>query len=219
MRGEIARLLARWRSTASSVSKQSDDVDRRAIEAAVVADSSGWLALLDDGRLVACGVEGDRESEPGESPDLIMRALKLLDGAEHESDAANVDAARLELNEWIARDWTRRSSGLDVVESPMRRRMRRALDEALHAAPRHQRARSLERAARVRRALDRPLPLGLERALDALVDTASTSSDWLEAVADRIVRVPGDARDQARGAARCRVLIVFIRDAAPRRSE
>jgi hypothetical protein len=178
----------------------------------VQADATGWLALLGDGRLVASVTEGDRCADAGESPDGILRALNLLDGAEDALDHASYEIAYRQLNEWIARDWTRRSSGLAVAESPMRRRMRRALDDALRTAPRHRRARAFDRATTIRRALARPLPLGLERALDALVDTCPAGTDWLDAAARLAVRAPGSVSDPSTGAPRCRVLIVFERE-------
>ena len=184
-------------------------LDQRAIDAAVHADTTGWIALLDDGRLVASVADGDRRADPGEAPDMIVRALELLDGAACHADDAERDAAHRELNEWITRDWTRCSSGLVAAESPMRRRLRRALDDVLRTAPRHRRATTFDRAARVRDALARPLPLGMERALDALADARATNADWLDEAADLVGRAPGCARAPESGAPRCRVLIVF----------
>ena len=209
LRGEIAHRLARWRPTTSSAAAPTDDVDERAIHAAVHAGTTGWLALLDDGRLVASMAFGDRPAEPGEAPDMILRALKLLDGAALHCDDERCDTAHRELHEWIAREWTRSSSGLTAVDSPMRRRMRRALDDVLHDAPRHRRATIFDRATRVRDALARPLPLGMERALDALAESRSTNADWLDTAADLVVHARWCAGDPGTGAPRCRVLIVF----------
>jgi superfamily II DNA or RNA helicase len=209
LRGEVARRLARWRRTDGPGDAPPDGVDGRVINAAVRADAHGWIALLDDSRLVASVTDGDRHAQPGEAPDLIVRALELLEGAACHPDDAERDRAHRELAEWIMRDWTRCSSGLAAAESPMRRRMRRALDEALQALPRHRRGAMFDRAARVRDALARPLPLGLERALDALVETHATNGDWLETAAALVARAPACIRDPAMGAPRCRVLILF----------
>jgi hypothetical protein len=143
----------------------------------------------------------------------------LIDRAEDVLDHAAYDGAYQELNEWIARDWLRRSSGLTVAESPMRRRMRRALDDALRAAPRHRRAMAFDRAATIRRALARPLPLGLERALDSLVDTSPTDADWLDAAASLAIRAPANVYDPLTGAPRCRALIVFRRETSASQGE
>jgi len=213
MRGEIARRLARWRATAGAVDRPTD-VDQRDIDAAVRTDTRGWIALLDDGRLVASVADGDRRTSLGEAPELIVRALELLDGAACHSDDVERDAAHRELNEWITHDWSRRSCGLVAADSPMRRRMHRALENALRFAPRHRRASIFDRAARVRRALARPLPLGMERALDALADRRSTSADWIAAAADLVVRAPGCAGTPESGVPRCRVLIVLLSEAS-----
>jgi superfamily II DNA or RNA helicase len=209
LRGEIARRLARWRTTGGRGDAPTNGIDGHAVDAAVRADARGWLALLDDGRLVASVAEGDRRADPGETPQEIVRALALLEGPACHADDAERDRAHRELNEWITRDWTRSSSGLVAAESPMRRRMRRALDDALHTAARHRRAAVFQCATRVRHALARPLPLGMERALDALADARSVRADWLEAAADLAVRAPACTCDPMRGSPRCHVLIVF----------
>ena len=66
-------------------------LDQRAFDAAVRADTTGWIALLDDGRLVASVADGDRRADPGEAPDMIVRALELLDGAACRADDAERD--------------------------------------------------------------------------------------------------------------------------------
>jgi hypothetical protein len=86
----------------------------------------------------------------------------------------------------------------------------RALDLALHDAPRHRRAAMLERVARVRRALALPLPLGLERSLEALVQERSAGRDWIDEAATLVARTP--ARSSEYGSsrpARVRALILF----------
>jgi hypothetical protein len=92
--------------------------------------------------------------------------------------------------------------------------MRRALDDALREAPRHRRAMAFDRAATIRHALARPLPLGLERALDTLVDTGPTGADWLDAASGLAMRAPASVYDPLTGAPRCRALIVFRREAS-----
>ncbi|HKP16113.1 MAG TPA: DEAD/DEAH box helicase [Gemmatimonadaceae bacterium] len=212
LRGEIARRLAQWRSTDASGDDPTVRVGQRAIDAAVHAGTSGWIALLDDGRLVASVVNDDRRVDAGEAPDLIVRALELIDGAACHSGDAERESAHRELDDWITRDWARSSSGLVAADSPMRRRMRRALEDALHTVPRHRRAAMLEHAVSVRRALARSLPLGMERALDALAE-ARASADWLQAAADLVARAPACAHDSHTGATHCRVLVVFSRRA------
>ena len=176
--------------------------------AAVRTDASGWIARLDDGRLVAVHTDGGRRVGPGSAPDTILPALDLASGALRRLGDGEGDSARREVDEWISRDWTQRSSGLDAVDTPMRRRLRRALDDALRATPRHRRAEILRSITTVRSALTQPLPLGLERALDALAGD-SRRADWVAEAVTIVESAP--IRTGATGATRprCRALIVF----------
>jgi superfamily II DNA or RNA helicase len=218
VRGEIARRLARWRSDVSEV-VQGDATS--AIVAGVRADASGWLALLEDGRLVASLADGDPPGSPGESPENILRALEHAGGAARCPSTAERDDGVRALDAWLVRDWAQRSSGLDVADTPVRRRMRRVLDEALRAAPRHRLAVIARGAAIVRAALGGPLPLGVERALGALGDewpqissaggvTTRGIADWIADAAAVVARAPVGARaPSGRGPPDWRVLILF----------
>ncbi|PYP80923.1 MAG: hypothetical protein DMD35_03715 [Gemmatimonadetes bacterium] len=209
LRGEIARRLARWRATVDTGDGSPDANDCGAI-AAVHSETSGWIAVLDDGRLVAAHADGVRRNAPSEAPEAILRALELADGAPRLARNEELDEARRALDDWIVRDWTQRSSGLDVAATPVRRRVRRALDDLLVAVPRHRRASSLECAARVRRALTRPLPLGIERELLALAGDQAGDAEWVEAAAAVVARTPIRARDATSSARpRFRALILF----------
>ncbi|MFL5620072.1 MAG: helicase-related protein [Gemmatimonadaceae bacterium] len=216
LRGEIARRLARWRMDLGPGVHRNVGVGGTAIEAAVHADASGWIALLDDGRLVASVANCEGRAIVSDASETIVRALHFTDGAPRLADPAERDAADRELRGWIAHDWTQRSSGIAVVDSPMRRRIRRALDDALRSTPRHRRASIMECAARVRRALTRPLPLGLERTLTALADERSTQPDWIDAAADLVALAPSRAPEGESGAPRYLALIVFGRAASAR---
>jgi hypothetical protein len=239
--GEIARRLAGWHSAAQLPVVQSGDAS--SIVAAVRAHARGWIALLDDGRLVASHGYGELSASPSESPETILRALELADGAPRRPRDAERDDALRALDAWIARDWTQRSSGLDVANTPTRRRMRRALDQALRVAPRHRRAVLLRSAATVLTALALPLPLGVERALNALAEewsqlssradaaflssragVASLSSrasvasrgifDWIAEAAAVLARAPvGKSAPSERAPSDWRVLILFGDDA------
>ena len=205
--GEIERRLARWRPAAGHDGRPiGGDHD---IIAAVRAGASGWIARLDDGRLVAVHTDGGRRVGPGSAPDTILPALDLASGAPRRLGDDERDSALREVDEWISRDWTQRSCGLDVIDTPIRRRLRRALDDTLRATPRHRRAELLRSITTVRSALTQPLPLGLERALDALAGGDSPRAHW---VADAVTVVESaPIRTGITGATRprCRALIVF----------
>jgi hypothetical protein len=208
MHGEIARRLTSWRAT--------DDLDvgehgdESGVIVAVRAESTGWIALLDDGGLVATPAQAQRPRSPSDSPGTILRALELAAGAPRRASDAERAAALRELTEWIAREWTQSSSGLAVVNTPMRRRMRRAIDDVLRHAPRHRRAEILRCAATLRGALTGPLTLGVERALGALAAERSTRADWLAVAATLATRKPIVGTSAAdRGPLAYRVLILF----------
>ena len=207
IRGEIARRLTRWRSTSGPYPTQLSDVP---IIVAVCAPCRGWVALLDDGRLVAADADRERSRTPSDSPEAILRALDLAGGAPRGVCNAERDEAAHELAEWIARDWTQRSSGLGDVDTVMRRRVRRAIDDALRTTPRHRRAEILRCVATLRDALSGPLPLGVERALDTLAAERATRNDWIASAAAVATRTPTEKASAAdRAPRRCRVLILF----------
>jgi hypothetical protein len=139
--------------------------------------------------------------------------LELASGAARRPRDAERDEALRALEAWMARDWSHRSSGLDVTDTPLRRRVRRALEEAVRTAPRHRRAEILRAAATVRDALTRPLPLGVERALGALADERPILSPWLAMAAALVTRAPvGSIAPSERGPPDWRVLILLGRE-------
>jgi superfamily II DNA or RNA helicase len=228
LRSEIMRRLEGWRSAAErSVARSADSpagvrsavathlgrsVAADHLVAAAHAESSGWIALLGDGRLLAA--HGDAEPPgPSESPEAIMRALDLAAGAARPPGGAERDEALRALDAWMAHDWSRHSSGLDVADTPMRRRMRRAIDETVRTAPRHRRPEILRAAATVRDAITRALPLGSERALDALVGEPAASPCWLTSAAAIVARAPVSSTPPAeRAPPDWRVLILLGRE-------
>ena len=210
-RSEIARRLACWRSAAEPPTGRS--AEGAGVAAGLRADSSGWIALLGDGRLVATHAGSEPAGSPSESPEVILRVLELASGAARRPRDAERDEALRALEAWMARDWTHRSSGLDVTDTPMRRRVRRALEEAVRTAPRHRRAEILRAAATVRAALTRPLPLGVERALSALADERSLLSPWLAMAAVVVTRAPvGSIAPSERSPPDWRALILLGRE-------
>jgi hypothetical protein len=209
LRGEIDRLLAKWRCTTP---KASADVEE-CITAAVRAVSDGWIALLDDGRLVAWHRDDDVLTEPTESADAVARALASAHGPPRGASSREYEHAMSLLERWLARDWAQRSCGLASVDTPVRRRVLRAIDAVLRRAPRHRRAEVLPAVACLRRALAGPLPLGLERALDALV--AGDSDGWLARATGLLTRDRPASHAGAVRQATARAFILLGPDATP----
>ena len=207
LRGEIMRRLANLHRAGAEAPR---DQDTRVAIGAAEAESAGWIALLDDGRLVASGDAEDETARPSDRPDAIVRALTLASGSPRCASTHEIELALGALDAWLALDWTHRSCGLAAADSPLRRRVLRALDGAMHETPRHRRATMLERAARVRDALTLPLPLGLERTLDALAKGGSASHDWIETAATLVARASARASESgSSGRARVRAVVLF----------
>jgi superfamily II DNA or RNA helicase len=207
IRGEIARRLARWRPKSG---RDPAPLGGERIVAAVCAPCRGWIALLDDERLVAAHADRECFRTPSDSPDAILRALELAAGEPRGVCEAEQSQAVRALTEWIALDWAQRSSGLGAVDTPMRRRVRRAIDDELRRAPRHRRADILRCAATLRDSLSGPLPLGVERALDTLAADRATREDWLPKAAAVAMRTrTGRTSAADRGPPGYCVLILF----------
>ena len=79
--------------------------------------------------------------------------------------------------------------------------------EAVRAAPRHRLVESVAIAGRLRAALARPLPLGLERELATL--TEQRSDDWLQRAARLIATAPVHAVPQSRHEPRATAIIIL----------
>ena len=180
---------------------------------AVRASCWGWIALLDDGRLVAAHADGRCSRTPSDAPDAILRALERAAGAPRAIRDEESDEAVRSLSEWMARDWAQRSSGLGAVDTPMRRRVRRAIVDELRRAPRHRRAEILRCAAMLRQSLSEPLRLGVERALDALAAERAARTDWIAEAAAVATRTrAARALEADRAPPGYRALILFGSD-------
>jgi superfamily II DNA or RNA helicase len=240
LRGEIHRLLARWRRSASSVPRAAhashhldDGASRDAMPtrpeildrlrvmrtdepliAAARSSAQGWIAVLDDGRLIAslgedhCTTEFDDGTTDGVS--AILRALHHADGVDRATTGLESMAARGLLDDWINHDWARHSCGILSRDSPLRRRMLRRLESALRDVPRHRRHSALTLAASLRTALEGRLTLGVERALAELPDDQD-GLRWLEHAAAVLSASDGSGSgtDDAARPPRARAMILL----------
>jgi hypothetical protein len=174
VRGRIDELLLQWRPMAATPAGRSRGRMRRenCIIAGVTSQTSGWLAALDDGRIVARIADLELDAfAPGtvawlaDDPAAVMRALQLADGATRVVTDREIASVRAEIDACLSADWAARSCGGSLVPPALRRAIRRRLDAAVRAVPRHRRAHAFALAARLRDLLDSPMPLGAERAL------------------------------------------------------
>ena len=173
LRGEIYRTLESWRRMGSPGASRDLDI----VVVALRSPLEGWLAVLDDGRIV-CGVAPDGTSPASDvdvSDDVAVVGRVLCHASVRSPEPSEIDPVReaevlMALQRWIAADWTRRSCAIGVAASPLRRRVQQRLETLLACVPRHRRVEALSLAGTLRAALSRPMPLGAERALSAQCD-------------------------------------------------
>ena len=181
LRGEIHRLLARWRQEADAISASERTANGPSIAAARAA-ARGWVAVLDDGRLVTSlrddQTSADCDGGATEVVALLLHALRCADGAARSANEAESLAARQQLEQWIAHDWAHRSCFIAPLASPVRQRTLRRIEAALRAVPRHRLRSALSVASSLRAALEGRLTLGMERAVDDLPDDQD-GARWL----------------------------------------
>jgi len=207
-RGEIHRLLARWRR-----STHEDLHFDEPIIAAACSSARGWIAALDDGRLIT-SLRNDRlpldhDDDPTDDIAAVFDALRHADGASRPTNDIESIAVRRRVEQWIAHDWALRSCSIAPHASPMRQRVLHRVELALRVVPRHRRRAALSFASSLRTALDGRLTLGLERALHDLPDDAD-GARWLERAAALISATAIDStREEAERPARARAIILL----------
>jgi hypothetical protein len=204
--GDLADRVARWHSCAPLRERGLP------IVAGALAERRGWLAAIDDGRLLA--------SLDGELPDVgvsVPEAARLADGdarrlAPHEAAQALREAQR-----WLDAESVARSCGLSLSRTALDDRLERCIARAVRGAPRHERAAILGLATRLRDALRMPRSLGAERELEALaagLPRDDGSAGWLALalhVAERSVGGPAQ-----RGTAIVALIVVGPGERDPR---
>jgi len=229
LRGEIDRILTHWReesrflvsseSSECSVipSERSESRDLHLAEpviAAACSEVTGWIAALDDGRLIASLGDHQRtaehENNATDDVEVLLRALRLADGVQRVANDAESIAARRHVEQWIAHDWARRACAIAPYRSPGRQRTLRKLESALSSVPRHRQRSALLLASSIRAALESRLTLGIERALEEL-PAEEDGTRWLDrAVA--LLSIPSDAnspREPTEVPARARAIILL----------
>jgi hypothetical protein len=200
LRGEIHRMLTRWRCSAPNgatleLQPSGQRVgDEELIIAAAQSSAHGWIAVLDDGRLIASlgGPDGTTALSDDLTDDLvpILQTLRNAEGVARPAHDVESLAARRAIEHWIMHDWARRSCGLTAIGSPLRRLMLHRLESALRSVPRHRRHSALSRAASLRAALEGRLTLGVERALAELPEDPD-GTRWMER-AGALLSTPAD---------------------------
>ncbi|CAN5801113.1 hypothetical protein BH11GEM2_BH11GEM2_21140 [soil metagenome] len=130
------------------------------IVGAAVYHECGWLAALDDGRMV-----GSLEDAPSES---VARTTLLVSGAAGEPRAPcqdEVSTAVGMLDGWLRHQALLDTCGVAGATGPLRRAVATQLAALVRHARRHEHACVLGLVSRLQQQLARPMPLGAERAL------------------------------------------------------
>lgn len=155
--GTLIARLCRWAAVDLSLS-----ADERCMVAAVESDTCGWLAALDDGRLLAA-VDGGAADEWAS----VTRAAELAEGSACVPRDDDVSAARASIEDWLSAESLANSCGLTDAMGPMARSIQRWVGSAAALVPRHQRGVLLPLVGRLRACLDQSLPLGAQRIIAA----------------------------------------------------
>ncbi len=170
--GETAERIAKWRRPSTIRAKPG-----RRIVGAVRSPVVGWLAALDDARLIA-----SLNDAPPDTLLSVVEALRCADGPPRQVGADELALAVSRCERWIADETLARHCGVDIV-APLAAALDRRIARALDRAPHHRRALVADQASRLIASLAAPQPLGMERALRRLLDDAAGSDDaeWLVA--------------------------------------
>ena len=172
MEGQLVATLTRWKAQARVAACISGP---GVVTAAVASPVRGWLAALDDGRLLAS--HGESVPDTDMSP---FRIASRADGRALPLSSSEIDAALASAERFLATEAIAAACGLDIDITPLRRTILERLRIVSRSLPRHRRAELLPLAARLREALRAPLSLGAERALAQLAQARETDAGtWL----------------------------------------
>jgi superfamily II DNA or RNA helicase len=201
-RGETAERVARWASPPRDRPRRRPE---RTIVAAVECREAGWLAALDDGRLVAA-----LNPEPANADDAVARAVRLCDGPPRSLAPGEATACIAACGRWIDAEMLARQCGQVPASRAPDRTVDRRVALALARTPRHLQAAAAARASQLIGSASVPRSLGAERALQRLLDEPETHGDleWL-ARAARLARMSARGRPPGERAARVVALIAL----------
>jgi hypothetical protein len=197
--GELAERIARWRDRAPR------PVRARPIVAGAVAERCGWLAALDDGRLIA--------SLDGQPPDLaasVPMAAAMAEGEARPLPAREASAALLHAQRWLDAERLASYCGLAASRTAIDAALERRIAETVRRTRRHERSAIIALATRLREVLPLRRSIGAERELETLLATPPPPNGdkrWLASALNVCARVA--ARQTAQATTRIVALVVF----------
>ena len=182
--GVVARQLTSWRRDGCSRRRSRTGAP---LFAALTGTERGWLAVLDDGRLIArCG------ASPIGAGAEVVRSFEHMNGVPRPCIDNERTQVQLAACEWIAHARLESDCGLVEQRLPLYDALERRMTAANRRAPRHQRPLILALASRLRDGLRRPPSLGMERELERLLAMHArgtvTTMEWLEQSVDVATR-------------------------------
>ena len=182
--GELADRVSRWRRA----SRRDGSCDAPML-AATTGAHLGWLAALDDGRLIA-----SFEGGPTDNVTSVARAACLAEGWGRACAPGEAELPLAAVKRWLEREELALACGVIGAHSTLDLALERRLARAVGRAPRHERSGTLALAARLRDALRGGRSLGAERELAALLeecpDLASADRRWLERTLSIAIQSP-----------------------------
>lgn len=175
-RGMVADQVSSWQRAGCRFAGRGA---RRPIVAAVASDVIGWLAVLDDGRLLARDDRATTDAGP-----RIARAVALAHSAGRPCGTGEGESALAQAREWLAQRQLTRDCGIVAHPVPLQAAIERRIAAILRDVPLHERSRVVPLGTRLRDALRHAPSLGAERELEQLLATharaAITTVEWLE---------------------------------------
>ena len=177
-RGEALARVARWARPPRPREHGGFD---EPFTAAVACNEVGWLAAIDDGRLVA-SLNG---TPPSSDDDVVARGVRLCEGPARPPRVDETATALVQCRCWLEAELLARRCGQVRPTRAPEHLTDRRVARALEGMPRHLRAVAAASASQLLATADLPRPLGVEHALQRLFDAADDDTDagWLEQAA------------------------------------
>lgn len=204
--GEIAERIARWtRQRPGRARRERAPI----LVGGVRALDVGWLAALDDGRVIAAL----RGAAP-DAGDSVAEASRWCDGVSRPLDESEARRALGDCRRWLDAEALARDCGQAAPTPALDVATERRIARAVRSAPRHERVDVALRATMLRDALDRAWPIGAELALRAILARSGDGNDhaWLVDAAALAASVPSRAMP---GRSRIVALVILGPDGGP----
>lgn len=174
--GEVAQRIIAWRRRDGRVAHTHSP-----FVAAADSATSGWLAALDDGRLLGA-IDGGPADEHGSLPSVT----RMAEGGGRPAGVGETEAALAAARSFLEEERVAVLCGIVRAPTALAHALSRALSVAWRSAPFHERAAITARAGRIRNLLSQSRSLGAEWELEALAARpprcAGTVVEWLDAL-------------------------------------